>query len=187
MKTKITVTTVVEIEGVETSYDIFEALKKAFKDVAHVNDELTDDDAQGYSFTFHKNEPVDLKALESKVKKIIDKAHAKELAEEAEAERKAKKSMEGYTGSVLTPVTNKYARMMDCLLKGIDMNIKILIEQKDYRQAEGTWNDMQDLITLRQILNNKSREEAYKYARNLDTFVRESIPDEVYDYMTEKE
>jgi len=185
MKTKISVTTVIEISGVQTSYDIGEALKKAFKDVAHVNDELTDDDAEGYSFTFHGNPTVDLKALESKVKKIIEKTWKKELAEEAETEAKCKKAMEGFTGSILTPVKNRYAAMMDCVIAQFDQRVRDAMSENDFRAAEATWADNQDLITLRLLLETKGRVECYKFARSLDTFVRESIPDKVYAYLND--
>jgi hypothetical protein len=185
MKTTLKVTTVVEITGVKTSYEIGEAFKKAFKDVAYVNDELTDDDAEGYSFTFKENKSVDLKALESKVEKIIATTWKKELAEEAEKKAQAKKNMEGFTGFVLTPVKNKYAKLMDEVIEDCGQRVLDYIEEKDYSMADATWADAQDLISLRLLLDTKDRVECYKFARSLDTYVRESIPDKVYDYLQE--
>ncbi|MEN9919940.1 MAG: hypothetical protein RL662_2376 [Bacteroidota bacterium] len=187
MKTTLKVTTVVEITGVKTSYEIGEALKKAFKDVAHVNDELTDDDAHGYSFTFHGNPTVDLKALESKVNKICENTWKKELAEEAEAKAQAKKNLEGFTGFVLTPVKNKYAKLMDEVIEDFSQRVLDYIEEKEYSMANATWADTQDFITLRMLLDTKDSVECYKFARNLDTYVRESIPDKVYDYLIQGE
>lgn len=187
MKTKLSVTTVVEISGVEVSWAINEALTKAFKDVAHVNDELTDDDAQGYSFTFVGNQTIDLKALESKVKKIIDTAHAKELAEYAEKEAKAKKNMEWFDGFKLTPVKNSYAKMMDEVIESFSERILKYIDEKDFCMAEGSWNDAQDMITLRMLLDTKGVMECYKFARILDSLVREAIPEKVYDFLVHGE
>ena len=184
MKTKLTVTTVVEITGVKTSYEIWEALTKSFKNVAYVD---RTQDNQGYSFTFKENPSVDLKAFGSKVKKIIEEAHAKELASDAKSEALAKKTMEGFTGSVLTPVTNKYAEMMSGVILSMDKDILRHIGEKDFSQAKCTWNDQQDLITLRTLLDTKDSVECHKYARRLDTYVREGIPDKVYNYLVEGE
>lgn len=187
MKIKTVVTTVVEITGVETSYYIYEALKKAFKGVAIVSDELTDDDAQGYSFTFHGSMEKDLKSFEEKVKSICVKTHEKEMKIEKDITEKCRKAMEGFTGTELIPVTNKYALLMDEQILSMNEDILKHMKKKDYRQAESTWCDQQDLITLRMLLNNKGREECYKFARSLDTFVRESIPDDVYCYLATRE
>lgn len=187
MKTSLQVTTVVEITGVKTSYEIGEALKKAFKDIAYVNDELMDDNAQGYSFTFKTNVKVDLKALEKKVKDICDKTHKKEIQEEKDIKEKCRKAMEGFTGTTLLPVTNKYALMMDEMILSINHDILKHMKNKDYTMAESNWSDQQDLVTLRMLLNTKSREECYKFARGLDTYVREGIPDELYSYLVDGE
>lgn len=179
MKTTLTVTTVVEITGVKTSYEIWEALTKSFKNVAYVD---RTQDNPGYSFTYKGNPTVDLKALESKVNKICEKVHVKEQADEIKQEAEARKKMKGFAGFVLTPVKNKYAKMMDEVIEWYDDRIKDSMADNEFFNAACSFSDAEDMVQLRKLLEAKDAG-VYKFIRSLDTSVRETIPEKVYEYI----
>ncbi len=181
---KLNVTTVVEVHDIEISWAIFEALKKAYKDIAIVDDELIDDDdAEGYSFTFQGTMEVDLIELEHEIRSIVTKTVRKEKKEDIEKQAKAKKELEGFKPFELKMARNPYAKMMDEVIKTYNDRIQREIVNEDFDQALCYANDGKDLIAFRNVLDTGSRKEALAFRKELDTIVREHIPEKVYDYL----
>ena len=180
MKTTMKVTTVIEITGVKVSWEILEVLKKSFK--KSFDKVCYTEDTEGFSFRSNGNLSIDLKSLEEKVNKICERVHAKEHAAEIKQEAKSKKKMEGFTGFVLTPVRNKHARRIDDIIIDATYRIKDYMAENEFYNAECTFDDAEDMIQLRKLLEAKDAD-TYKFIRSLDTSVRETIPEEVYEYI----
>ncbi len=79
----------------------------------------------------------------------------------------------------LSPVKDRYARMLDPVIRDFQDQIRENI-RNGYRDCIFDMHDVDCLIAIRTMLENKSYSAAYAFVCELDDHIQESIPYEVY-------
>ena len=106
---------------------------------------------------------------------------------EADAAIQAKKAalkvaMQGWVAPVLpepTKLTKKLAKQIDRYLKEVAKNVAA----EDFGMAQCYASDAADLIKIMVEVDAGHQATAYRLAENLDTVVRENIPEDVWNWM----
>jgi hypothetical protein len=93
-----------------------------------------------------------------------------------------KAAMEGWKAPVLpepTALTKKLARQIGRYLKEAEKNIA----EGDYGMAQCYASDAADLIVIMREVDAGHQATAYRLVDNLDTIVRDSIPEDVWNWL----
>jgi hypothetical protein len=172
-----TLTTVIT----KSSWARLEALQKAFKKLK-IEDGFVDNKGNGHEgFSFKGTLP---KNFEKTLKNVLEKADAAEKEENKEDRNTAKLFVKSWHPPQLGPA-NELASLLDPVISDYVKEFEMFKAAKDFEMAQCMARDCEDFVFLRNIINNNQMKDAYKFARNMDTLPRESIPDKVYAALVE--
>lgn len=157
----------------KVSWENMEALKKVLPDCSIVIRE----DCKAFVITMKGD--IKLPARwEAAAEAAFKAADAAILAKKAAV----KAAMEGWKAPVLpepTALTKKLARVIGRYIKDAEKNIA----EEDWGMAQCYASDAADLTKIMVEVDAGNQATAYRLADNLDTIVRENIPEDVWNWM----
>lgn len=164
--------TIITVTDVRVTWDRLEALQKEFQKDCTVK--YTDFADEGYDFTFTK-EAVPLYVLEQRVNNAFKVGDSREAARETMDRMMA----ESFEIPDLSDAKGPIVKAFDvAVVKYLD-RYRESMKAHDYHMASSYAADVRELMEIRVCLSKGKSALAIKKIKELDSIVRENIPDEV--------